>query len=76
MVGYSINLEQIRIKTGTTFYNKIEMVHLLGQGQHIAFVNQILTLKVLKDLSGAREAFEINVDCTRSTRGGTASHKH
>lgn len=63
-------------QTGTIFYNKIEMVHLLGQGQHIAFVNQILTLKVLKDLSGAREAFEINVDCTRSTRGGTASHKH
>lgn len=41
------------------------MVHLLGQGQHIAFVNQILTLKVFKELSGAREAFEINVDYTR-----------
>ena len=52
------------------------MVHLLGQGQHIAFVNQILTLKVFKELSWAREAFEINVDYTRSIRGGTASHKH
>lgn len=60
----------------TIFYNKIEMVHLLGQGQHIAFVNQILTLKVFKELSGAREAFEINVDYTRGIRGGTASHKH
>jgi hypothetical protein len=52
------------------------MVHLLGQGQRIAFVNQILTLKVFKELSGAREAFEINVDYTRGIRGGTASHKH
>ena len=53
------------------------MVHLLGQGQHwCTFVNQILTLKVFKELSGAREAFEINVDYTRGIRGGTASHKH
>ena len=52
------------------------MVQLLGQRQHIAFVNQILTLKVFKELSEAGEAFEINVDYTRSIRGGTASHKH
>ena len=62
-------------QTGTIFCSKIEMVQLLGQRQHFV-VNQKLTLKVFKELSGAREAFEINVDCTRSIRGGTASHKH
>jgi hypothetical protein len=51
------------------------MVQLLGQLQHLV-VNQKLTLKVFKELSGAREAFEINVDYTRGIRGGTASHKH
>jgi hypothetical protein len=80
MVGHSINLEQIRIKqdqnqTGTIFCSKIEMVQLMGQRQHLV-VNQILTLKVFKELSEEGEAFEINVDCTRSIRGGTASHKH
>jgi hypothetical protein len=51
------------------------MVQLLGQRQHLV-VNQILALKVFKELSGAREAFEINVDCIRIIRGGIASHKH
>jgi primase-polymerase (primpol)-like protein len=63
-------------QTGTIFCSKIEMVQLLVQRQHIAFVNQISTLKVFKALSEAGEAFEINVDCTRSIIGGTASHKH
>ncbi|MGA7010272.1 MAG: hypothetical protein WB612_11100 [Nitrososphaeraceae archaeon] len=63
-------------QTGTIFCSKIEIVQLLGQRRHIAFVDQILTLKVFKELSGAREAFEINVDYTRGIRGGTASHKH
>lgn len=62
-------------QTGTIFCSKIEMVQLLGQQQHLV-VNQKLTLKVFKELSGAREAFEINVDYTRGIRGGTASHKH
>jgi hypothetical protein len=62
-------------QTGTIFCSKIEMVQLLGQRQHLV-VNQKLTLKVFKELSGAREAFEINVDYTRGIRGGTASHKH
>ena len=62
-------------QTGTIFCNKIEMVQLSGQRQHLV-ANQILTLKVFKELSGAREAFEINVDYTRGIRGGTASHKH
>ncbi len=75
MVGYSLNLEQIRIKEGQSFCSKIEMVQLLGQRQHIVF-NQTLTLKVFKELSEAGEAFEINVNYTRSIRGGTASHKH
>ncbi len=60
---------------GTIFCSKIEMVQLLGQRQHIV-VNKILTLKLFKELSEAGEAFEINVDYTRSIRGGTASHKH
>ncbi|HVD36132.1 MAG TPA: hypothetical protein VNB68_01870 [Nitrososphaeraceae archaeon] len=46
-----------------------------GQRQHLV-VNQILTLKVFKELSEAGETFEINVDYTRGIRGGTASHKH
>jgi hypothetical protein len=62
-------------QTETIFCSKIEMVQLLGQLQHLV-VNQKLTLKVFKELSGAREAFEINVDYTRGIRGGTASHKH
>jgi hypothetical protein len=62
-------------QTGTIFCSKIEMVQLLGQRQHLV-VNQKLTLKVFKELSGAREAFEINVEYTRGIRGGTASHKH
>jgi len=44
-------------QTGTIFCSKIEIVQLLGQRQHIAFVDQILTLKVFKELSRAREAF-------------------
>jgi hypothetical protein len=62
-------------QTKTIFCSKIETVQLLEQRQHLV-VNQILTLKVFKELSGAREAFEINVDYTRGIRGGTASHKH
>ena len=62
-------------QTGTIFCSKIEIVQILGQRQHLV-VNQKLTLKVFKELSGAREAFEINVDYTRGIRGGTASHKH
>jgi hypothetical protein len=62
-------------QTGTIFCSKIEMVQPLGRRQHLV-VNQKLTLKVFKELSGAREAFEINVDYTRGIRGGTASHKH
>ena len=74
MVGYSINLTD-QNQTGTIFCSKIEMVQLLGQRQHLV-VNPKLTLKVFKELSGVREAFEINVDYTRGIRGGTASHKH
>lgn len=62
-------------QTETILCSKIEMMQLLGQLQHLV-VNQKLTLKVFKELSGAREAFEINVDYTRGIRGGTASHKH
>ena len=62
-------------QTGTIFCSKIEIVQILGQRQHLV-VNQKLTLKVFKELSGAREAFEINVDNTKGIRGRTASHKH
>ena len=34
------------------------MVYLLGQGQHIAFVIQILALKVFKELLGANSQID------------------
>ena len=74
--GWIFNKPRIdQNQTGTIFCSKIEIVQLLGQRQHFV-VNQKLTLKVFKELSGVREAFEINVDYTRGIRGGTASHKH
>ena len=74
MVGYFTKPRTDQNQRGTIFCSKIEMVQLLGQRQHLV-VNQKLTLKVFKELSGAREAFEINVEYTRGIRGGTASHK-
>lgn len=71
MFGHSQNLEQTDKRQnlrGTIFCSKIEMVQLLGQRQRIV-VNPSID-------SAVGEAFEINVDYTRSITGGTISNEY